>query len=97
MIIGLLWYFVWHISAELLPRILPPPPSPTLILTVLMELNGMHRVRSTLSQMPGGLQVLFTMVVVLGQGKDLVVPGGVGGQRKKPVVSSRQIPADMVR
>ena len=78
------------------PRVFPPP-STTLILTVLMELIGMQRERSTLSQMPSGLQVLLTMVVVLGQGKDLVIPTGVGGHRKNPVVSSRQISADMVR
>ena len=42
--------------------------------------------------MPGGLQVLLMMVMVLGQGKDLVVPAGVSGQRRNCVASSLQKP-----
>ena len=52
----------------------------------------MQREGSTLSQMPGRLQVLSRMVVVLGQGKDLVVPAGVSGQRRSCVASSSQKP-----
>jgi len=55
-----------------------------------MELNGMQRKRSTLSQIPGGLQDLCTMAVVLGQGNDLVVPVGVSGQMRNCVASSSQ-------
>jgi len=55
-----------------------------------MELNGMQIEGSTMFQMPGGLQVLSMMVVELGQGKDLVVPAGVSGQRRNCVASSSQ-------
>ena len=66
-----------------------------MVLTVLIVLKGMNI--STSSQMPGGLQVRSTMKVVLGQGKDLVVPAGVLGQRRNPVASSAQIATDVMR
>jgi len=66
-----------------------------MVLTVLMVLKGMNI--STSSQMPGGLQVRSTMKVVLGQGKDLVVPAGVLGQRRNPVTSSAQTATDVIR
>ena len=86
------FYSTQNESTEPLSRVQPPPPSPTWILTVLMELSGMQREGSTLSQMPGVLQVLLMMVVVLGQGKDLVIPAGVSGQRRNCVDSSSQKP-----
>jgi len=58
-----------------------------------MKLSGMQREELSSSQMPGGLQVLLMMVMVLGQGKDLVVPAGVSGQRRNCVASSLQKPA----
>lgn len=52
----------------------------------------MQSERSTLFQMLGVLQVLLMMVVVLGQGKDLVIPALVSGQRRNSVASSSQKP-----
>ena len=43
---------------------------------------------STLSHIPDGLQVLPIMIVVLGQERVWVVPAGVAGQDRNPVVSA---------
>ena len=60
-------------------------------LTVLMEVNEVQRVRSTLSHTPDRLQVLLMMVVVLGHWRFRVVPARVSGQEKNPVVSPLQM------
>ena len=60
-------------------------------LTVLMEVNEVQRVRSTLSHTPDRLQVLLIMVVVLGHWRVRVVPTIVAGQEKNPVVSPLQM------
>ena len=60
-------------------------------LTVLMEVNEVQRVRSTLSHTPDRLQVLLIMVVVLGHWRVRLVPARVSGQEKNPVVSPLQM------
>ena len=60
-------------------------------LTVLMEVNEVQRVRSTLSHTPDRLQVLLIRVVVLGQRRVQVVPAKVSGQEKNSVVSPLQM------
>ena len=60
-------------------------------LTVLMEVNEVQRVKSTLSHSPDRLQVLLMMVVVLGQQRVLVVPAKVSGQERNSVVSLLQM------
>ena len=74
-------------------------PAPSL--TGLVEVKGVQREGSTLSQTPDGLQVLLIMVVVVGQWRDRVVPAEVLGHERKSVVSARQyaqpVPAGMVR
>ena len=65
-----------------------------------MELKGVQREGSTLSHTPDELQVLLiVMVVVSGQRRDWVVPAGVSGQERNPVVSASQktLAAGMVR
>ena len=66
---------------------------PTLKLTVLMETSVVQRVRSTVSHKPDGLQVLLIRVVVLGQRRVRVVPAGVAGQDRNPVLSALHPPA----
>ena len=66
---------------------------PTLKLTVLMEVSEVQREGSTLSHTPDRLQVLLTMVVVLGQGRVWVVPARVSGQNRNPVVFALHPPA----
>ena len=64
-----------------------------MIPTGLMEVKGVQRDRSTLSQTPDKLQVLLIMVVVvLGQWRDRVVPAEVLGHERRSVVSARQFP-----
>ena len=60
-------------------------------LTVLMEVNEVQRVKSTLSHSPDRLQVLVMMVVVLGQQRVRVVPAKVSGQERNSVVSLLQM------
>ena len=73
--------------------------SPTLTLTTLMEVKGVHREGSTLSHTPDELQVLLITVVVLGQRRDWMVSAGVSGQERNSVVSASQKPiaAGMVK
>ena len=61
---------------------------PTLKLTVLIEMSVAQRVRSIVSHTPDRLHVLLIMVVVLGQGWVRVLPAGVAGQDRNPVVSA---------
>ena len=59
--------------------------------TVLIEVKGVQREGSTLSHTPDGLQVLLTMVVVLGQETDRVVLARVAGQNRNSVTSSSHL------
>ena len=68
-----------------------------LTLTVLMEAKEVQREVSTFSHTPDGLQVLLIMAVVLGQRRVRVVPAGVSGQERNPVVSASQDTADTVK
>ena len=63
-----------------------------MIPTGLMEVKGVQRDRSTLSQTPDELQVLLIMVVVVGQWRDQVVPAEVLGHERRSVVSALQLP-----
>ena len=63
----------------------------------LMEVKEVQRERSTFSHTPDRLQVLLTIVVVLGQRRVWVVPAGVSGQERNPVVSASQDTADIVK
>ena len=63
-----------------------------MIPTGLMEVKGVQRDRSTLSQTPDKLQVLLIMVVVVGQWRDRVVPAEVLGHDMRSVVSALQLP-----
>ena len=58
-----------------------------------MKVNKVQRVRSTLSHTPDRLQVLLTMVVVLGHWRVRVVPTIVAGQNKSPVDSASHLAA----
>ena len=53
-----------------------------------MEEKIVQRELSTLSHTPDELQVLLIVVVLLGQGRDTVVPAGVSGQERNSVVSA---------
>ena len=58
---------------------------------MLIEVKGVQREGSTLSHMPDELQVLLTMVVVLGQETDRVVSAGVADQNRNSVTSSSHL------
>ena len=65
-----------------------------------MEEKLVQRERSTLSHTPDELQVLLIIMVLPGQRRDSVVPAGVFGQERNPVVSASHVKtaaAGMVR
>ena len=62
-----------------------------MIPTVLMEMKGVQRDRSTLSQTPDKLQVLLITVVVVGQWRDWVLPAEVLGHERNSVLSALQL------
>ena len=55
---------------------------------MLIEVKGVQREGSTVFHTPDRLQVLLTMVVVLGQETEQVVLARVAGQNRNSVTSS---------